>query len=424
MVGTSLFMASCLADIPVFFGYSVTRIRRFGRILYISLAFSVLFFLLFCNELSGLVYPYAFFCTLFATLGAYGAYLYLLMHNRPVRLKALLFRLFIITLAEGLPLALMLVFVFHDNYHGSFVIKYAILFICISKIAGGLYIHSSLYREDTGCNTSIISAVCALVVMGNAYSVFRTYFGNLKEYDLYAVTAMIYILICLLCLAIRVVNRVFLRRQEAAVITHQEEADAKYGESMIEADTRQKILVHDIKNHLLTIRELSREGKSAEACEYINELIDTSMLPREYCSNSLLNSILRRYASEFKKAGADYEVNVFGPALSNMSAGDTTALMCNLLDNAYHAVEKQAPGSGFVTVIIRGDESLTTVSVTNSCETTPFDSEGKLPSGTEDGHGLGIKSVRRIAEKYDGQLELYYSEEDKEFHAVVMVRGV
>ena len=48
MVGpiTSLFMASCLADIPVFFGYSVTRIRRFGRILYISLAFSVLFFLL------------------------------------------------------------------------------------------------------------------------------------------------------------------------------------------------------------------------------------------------------------------------------------------------------------------------------------------------------------------------------------------
>ena len=68
---------------------------------------------------------------------------------------------------------------------------------------------------------------------------------------------------------------------------------------------------------------------------------------------------------------------------------------------------------------------LTVITVVNSCRTNPFQKNGKLISTRKDSarHGFGLKSVERIVLRYNGNMELYYDEEERMFHAVITLKS-
>ena len=61
----------------------------------------------------------------------------------------------------------------------------------------------------------------------------------------------------------------------------------------------------------------------------------------------------------------------------------------------------------------------------NSCRKNPFNNlDRKLISTKSNsaGHGFGIKSMKRIVKKYNGDMEIYYDEEEKVFHTIITLK--
>lgn len=39
-------------------------------------------------------------------------------------------------------------------------------------------------------------------------------------------------------------------------------------------------------------------------------------------------------------------------------------------------------------------------------------------------HGFGLKSIRRIIKKYNGDIEMYYNDVTCTFHTIIMLKGI
>ena len=192
-----------------------------------------------------------------------------------------------------------------------------------------------------------------------------------------------------------------------------------------EVNEKQHILIHDIKNHLNTISQLNDGKHIDEITRYINNILGSDALrkSKRYCKIDILNVIISRYAEQCNNSGISFEADIRANTLEYLPAQDFTSIFCNLLDNAIDAsLSCDEPYIDCNVSLIRGGNA-DLISIANSCKSSPLDHDGKLHSRKQGTgfHGYGLKSVKRIADKYNGLLNYVYSEEKHEFRVVVML---
>ena len=63
------------------------------------------------------------------------------------------------------------------------------------------------------------------------------------------------------------------------------------------------------------------------------------------------------------------------------------------------------------------------ISVINSCDTAPDTKNGELitTKKNKEAHGLGTKSIKKIVDKYDGELDWEYDENAKQFKFTILI---
>lgn len=140
------------------------------------------------------------------------------------------------------------------------------------------------------------------------------------------------------------------------------------------------------------------------------------MNPINYCNNPLLNLITYRYSEICKLENIQFKVNIQNAKLSFMCDPDITALFDNLLENAVEASKQTAKKFISFSIDIRNMNFLV-ISVTNSSNNRPLTANGNMITSKPDSntHGIGIKSIRRIVKKYDGNIEMTYDDSEKTF---------
>lgn len=153
------------------------------------------------------------------------------------------------------------------------------------------------------------------------------------------------------------------------------------------------IMVHDIKNHLGVIESIADNDK---VTAYIGEL----------CS----------------KNGLDFNAKALTSNLSFVHDSDISAMVGNLLDNAFEAA-KQAEDGKIEFSLYTIDGKSCVVSVINTALIAPKCENETLLSAKPDAksHGYGIKSIKKTAEKYGGSYSWFYDDKNREFHAMVML---
>lgn len=153
------------------------------------------------------------------------------------------------------------------------------------------------------------------------------------------------------------------------------------------------IMVHDIKNHLGVIESIADNDK---VTAYIGEL----------CS----------------KNGLDFNAKALTSNLSFVHDSDISAMVGNLLDNAFEAA-KQAENGKIELSLYTIDGKSCVVSVINTALSAPKCENENLVSAKPDAqsHGYGIKSIKKTAEKYGGSYSWFYDDKNREFHAMVML---
>lgn len=121
---------------------------------------------------------------------------------------------------------------------------------------------------------------------------------------------------------------------------------AEYNTALISQDTARRTLIHDIRNHLLSISILNQQKRYTELDQYIQALIHSEQLAPSIriSDNNLLNATLLRYQTSCHAKGIRFEVAIENHSIDFLSDTDLTALFCNLLDNAVTAADKVPSG--------------------------------------------------------------------------------
>ena len=208
----------------------------------------------------------------------------------------------------------------------------------------------------------------------------------------------------------------------------QKESDfAEYYRMLLSQSENQKILIHDIKKHLQSILTLNEQNAPEKVDAYIRQLLLSSDLKEtaRICDNELLNVLFARAKRQCDDKGIHFSTDIRSGVLTFMSDGDLTSLFGNLLDNAMEAADGIPDSYIEINICKRENTPFVLITVVNSCRRNPFLNAGSRLSTTKpdkQAHGFGIKSIRKVSEKYHGDIQMYYNDNTLTFHTVITLR--
>lgn len=208
----------------------------------------------------------------------------------------------------------------------------------------------------------------------------------------------------------------------------QKESDtAAYYKMLLSQHESQRILIHDMKKHLQSLEILNSAKEYEKIDTYIHTLLQSSDLTESarVCDHHMLNVILSRYQRQCQEKHITFHTDIRSGVLRHLPDADLTAIFCNILDNALESASKTDHALIELNVHRKEHTPFAVITMINSCRTDPFTAHNhqlitskKKPSS----HGFGLKSVRRIVERYEGSMNLYYDEKDLLFHTIILLR--
>lgn len=213
---------------------------------------------------------------------------------------------------------------------------------------------------------------------------------------------------------------------EMQLLLQKEYDTASYFDTLHQQDEKQKILIHDIRKHLLSIADLNEKGDTEKITAYINQIIQSSDLQDSIriCDNDLLNTILFRTRQRCKESGTSFITDIRSGCTDFLTEYDMTSLFSNLLDNAIDAT-KNIPDSYIELNVTPHSSKKIIITMINSCRKNPFSGNSNRLITTKKNkwrHGYGMKSIQRVVDKYDGDSRFYFDEENYTFHSILILK--
>ena len=186
---------------------------------------------------------------------------------------------------------------------------------------------------------------------------------------------------------------------------------------------------HDLRHYTALLTQI-RDNKDFDALDdLINMYTEKNLLnaPLVCCENETVNVILALYSETAHNNDIKLSIKANIPKNIFVDQKDLSVLFGNILENATHAC-KEVKEDRFInlnaayTETPNGSDSITLV-VKNNYSIEPSESEnGIFRSTKHSGDGIGISSVRSIAEKYKGAST--FTHEDGTFTVSVILYQV
>lgn len=207
---------------------------------------------------------------------------------------------------------------------------------------------------------------------------------------------------------------------ELKAMQDREEQDKRYFEIIEQSNKDMRIFSHDIKNHLMQIRNL-------ENIEVVQNYIDSIYPNVEKFSftgiskNKMLDLIISKYATLCESKNIRFSVDVKTANLTYVQDSELSTLMNNLLDNAVEAAEQA--DTGFIQIHIFSKSNMHDgLVIKNSCACAPKTENGELKTTKHNKkmHGIGTKSIRKTLKKYNAVYGWKYDEDLKIFETDIV----
>ena len=169
------------------------------------------------------------------------------------------------------------------------------------------------------------------------------------------------------------------------------------------------VACHDLKYQLRLLKQDGMgDGERLNALERAVEIFDSKV----ETENDTLNVILTARMIECYTKNVKLNCMVNGKLLSFMNELDLYTLFGNALDNALEAVLQLGEDKRVINVVTSQTGSMFSVLISNYCARPPMMVDGLPVSTKSDGglHGYGLKSIKRITEKYGGDMRVRYDD--------------
>lgn len=173
---------------------------------------------------------------------------------------------------------------------------------------------------------------------------------------------------------------------------------------------RTRELWHDLRNHISLLYLLLQEEKYDQMRDYLKvfgEEVDRIALPAK-SGNLIVDAVLADKAARAKRENIEVKVELCDLTGLCLKPDEICSLFGNLLDNAMEACQK-VDGEKKITVTCRVWREETYLSVRNTMEEKTSGQDNLLVSHKKDrenvvGHGLGLRSVERVVNRYGGEM--------------------
>lgn len=191
-----------------------------------------------------------------------------------------------------------------------------------------------------------------------------------------------------------------------------------------EFDLELRKMYHDIGNHIKTIQLLVNNGDGQKANEYAEELLEAyqTLAKKNYCANRIINAVLLEKMKLCEEQQIDTEVDIMLPEELPIRDIDLMCVFSNLIDNAIESCSRLQDKLKFIRIKASIQNEYCTFYIVNGKSSKQ--DEGEVESGTwkkdKKLHGYGLKIVKEIVERYQGQQE--FTVTDDQFHALVMMK--
>jgi len=215
------------------------------------------------------------------------------------------------------------------------------------------------------------------------------------------------------------INRNVRLQQENQLLSMQQQ---RY-ESLKAAIEEARQARHDLRHQLCQLAALAEEGNLEKIKAYLSGAVSRiPSLEMHFCENRAADSVVGYYCALAKRENIPYSVQIDLPECLPVDEINLCLVLSNLLENALEASLRTAPARRRIelTAYLHGN-TLALIQVENTYDGVIREKGGVFQSSKRKGDGVGLQSVRHIAEKSGGVSTVTY--QDGVFRARVMLRG-
>lgn len=198
---------------------------------------------------------------------------------------------------------------------------------------------------------------------------------------------------------------------QAELLDQQYKITVKYYEGLQERYEETQALLHDLKKHMQVISDIDNCKNNLKE-QYAAELIESidSMQPQFQCSDEILQVIFWDKIQFCKKHGISLDINMQDIKFDFMDRIEVTILFANLLDNAIEACQRSKKEQKEISLRMHQFKEYIVIKMHNTLGEKPVLEGENLKSSKSGHHGMGMKILAKLANKYCGNLKYDFSE--------------
>lgn len=190
-----------------------------------------------------------------------------------------------------------------------------------------------------------------------------------------------------------------------------------------ETDDEIKVLLHDLKHNMVYWKKLINNNEllalEEELSRYENSINENMLID---VNNDIANAIINEQVVYAKNRDIKIKCSGIFQENINIQARDLVSVLGNALENAVEATSKVIDRNNrIIRIRIKNDEQYVFIEITNNYEIEPIIKNNELISTKQNEaiSGIGIKSIKKTAEQYEGNAS--YIIKNKQFKLIIMM---
>lgn len=263
------------------------------------------------------------------------------------------------------------------------------------------------------CRTVFLLAAIGLCILVRFYNLLLWDLASaIPDVDIHVVCVSVLTIMALICVMMFLLfkGKVALREKDILIIKN--EAQERQFREVKAITEKNHGIVHDMKNHILILRNLAKEEDLEGINTYLEQMAESSFveIDQKWTGNQVLDILLNQKQRVAIQEGIQFDIVSNGTVMLGLSEMELVSMFGNLLDNAIEACQKIPPGERKICVFLERKNDMVMIRVSNSAQNAPIIKEGEVLTSKEDrsSHGYGLKNVNAIVEKAGGQIRYEY----------------
>lgn len=300
----------------------------------------------------------------------------------------------------------------------------AIVFLCILIIGRQLREKSTEILVDVDWVKLLIFPIFTIVIIAAMISAFRNV-ETVEQAILLLISSfgMIGVNIVVFYLINDIIDRET-QLYEERIFWFQAKNQAEMYRSILENYDKQKKKIHEYKNKILCIEMLVEKRQFSKLEEYVKGIY--SKLDKELdaidTNNIIINAILNTKYQEAEENGIAFVLRANDLSGLRIEDEDIVTILSNLLNNAIEACKKCDISRRVLKLKLVNEEGMIKIGVRNTFDGLVLNENGEIKSTklvNVEEHGVGIKNIVEVIEKYDGSYVI--KNNDQEFYFSIII---